>query len=239
MNLKLTLLTLLVAQAAQATTFAPRPFATTFKNTPNFVRGFVGTSRVDSGIDSGGTKRVYTYYSLEISDVFKGALSQGAVIQVREFGGVKSGVGVEKSGAAHFDQGEDVAVTLGVRNSDGSYDLLGMSAGKYQIKKDENGVEYLVGGVDEDPTAGNPKKWTLDAVRDMATSGGGASQASRASTPAQASDVASPKPQGLNSPASLQKPEIIDQKSNTGSGLRALLGLLVAVLIAFALKRRP
>lgn len=226
-----------------ATTFAPRPFEATLQGAPNFVRGFVGQSRVDSAVDSYGTKRVYTYYALELSEVFKSTpqIKAGGVIQFREFGGLKDGRGVEKSGAAHFEPGEDVVVTLGPKNPDGSYDLLGMSSGKYLIKKDENGADYLVGGFDDeganDATGGGesqgPKHWTLDAVRGLVKA-----QASSAVAAPKSGQKVVPGPQNATltpSPASMGASVTVSgSQGTTGSVAKGLIWGIAFGLVMLA-----
>ena len=79
-----------------------------------------------------------------MSEVFKGA-AQGPKLTIRELGGEKDGIGMQIAGAAQFSRGEDVVVTLGPRNADGTYDVRGLMMAKYSLEKDEAGNEYLNG----------------------------------------------------------------------------------------------
>lgn len=132
------------------TTFVEQPFPETVNETPVIVRGQIENQNTDWVKTSEGIKQIYTIYDLKITEVFKskGNLSnkdKDKTIQIRELGGEKDGIGLEISGVAHFDMGEDVVVMLKDVNSDGSYDVSGMMMGKYNLKKDDSGQEILIG----------------------------------------------------------------------------------------------
>jgi hypothetical protein len=164
------------ATTAQATSFMPVPFPNTVEGTPTIVRGRAGSSYSDYGAARDGSRRIYTFTNLTVEEVFKGD-APGASLVFRELGGTKDGVGMMVAGAAQFSNGEDVVVTLGPRNDDGTYDLRGLSTGKYAVQKDADGTEYLVGmglnmngeGIvhDEDVPTSDKKRWTLTALRQL------------------------------------------------------------------------
>ncbi len=204
----LALLGLLVAlQQAHATSFAQRPFPVAVEDAPNIVRGRVGTSYSDWGKLDDSSRRIFTFFELQVDEVMKAApgsnLQGKHSLTMRELGGEKDGVGMEVPGNAHFERGEDVVIFLGMPNVDGSYDIRGMMMGKYSVKQDSDGKEYLAGpglalnpsddhdheekrGQDDTPPA---SKWTLDALRHLI-----ATQAEHASSEAQKT----PKPQQVS-----------------------------------------
>jgi hypothetical protein len=169
-----------LAGSAGATTFIEQPFPTLVQNAENIVRGRIGGGHSDFATSDDGSRRIYTFYELKVAEIFKGSVS-GANVLMRELGGEKDGVGMQVPGAAHFQPDEDVVVFLGPRNADGSHDLRGMMMAKFNVRKDEQGREYLVGpGISsnpggivhpEDAAAGQGdtavKKWTLEALRDV------------------------------------------------------------------------
>jgi hypothetical protein len=195
------------------TTFAPREFPAGVQDAPQIVRGKVGTTYSDWGRSSDGARRLYTFYELQIEEVFKGQIS-GRSLTMREFGGQKDGVGMEVPGAAKFQPGEDVVVFLSNKNSEGTHDLRGLMMGKYGIQRDADGKEFLTGpGItgltahsptqsDEDAhphpqgqgqDGGAPKKWTLDALRQLI--------ATQAQSPTDTGANASPSPTAPSTPS--------------------------------------
>lgn len=186
MSLKSSLLifaSLFLLPSALATTFIERPFPESVSEAPLIVRGRIGTSYAD-WVQNAGGRKIYTFYDLQVDEVIKGQVENRSIV-IRELGGEKDGVGMHVSGAAQFDRGEDVVVFLTERNSDGSFDVLGLMMAKYNIQRDESGNEVLVGpglggahshaaesshkeAHDESHNAPEePKKWTLDALRQL------------------------------------------------------------------------
>ena len=169
---------------AHATSFVERPFPESVHDAPVIARGKIGMSYADWAIGSDGRKRIYTFWEFLPAESIKGELASSSRVMIRELGGEKDGVGLHISGTARFDRGEDVVVFLGPPNLDGTQDVHGMMMGKYDIEKDEQGNEYLVGaGVnglsDDGDEARDPrdkerqgdttpmKKWTLSALRNL------------------------------------------------------------------------
>lgn len=177
--------------SALATSFVDRPFPDTVQEASTIVRGKVGASYADFGKATDGSKRIYTYYELQLEEVVKGKASGNSLV-MRELGGEKDGVGMHIPGASQFSRGEDVVVMLGDRNADGSYDIRGLMMGKYNIERDSSGKEVLVGpgisggghaheeGASENdqghsgPVSGPGSKWTLESLRQLVRSQGGA-----------------------------------------------------------------
>ena len=137
-------LILLFSAGAWATSFFQQPFPSTVQDAPVIVHGKVGMSYSDWGKGDDGTKRIYTYYELQVEESLKGT-AQGPSLSMRELGGEKDGIGMQVPGSAHFDRGEDVVVMLGPKNLEGSYDVWGMSMGKYNLQKDDAGHEVVTG----------------------------------------------------------------------------------------------
>lgn len=159
----LLVLSLILTSPTFATTFNVQPFTETLQEAPIVVRGKI-TSRSgkgDWGADSEGNKRIYTYYELTPSEVLKGNAPK-TPFQIREMGGEKDGTGLTIPGTVQFSQGEDVVLLLRNKNSDESFDIDGMSMGKYNIEQDSEGREYLVGlGVHDEH-----KKWFIENLRE-------------------------------------------------------------------------
>ncbi len=164
-----------------ATSFVERPFPDTVHDAPTIARGKIGMSYADWSAGGDGRKALYTYYEFQVDEVFKGQLGDSHRAMIREIGGEKNGVGLQVSGAAKFERGEDVVLLLGPANLDGSHDVRGLMMGKYSVEKDEEGREVLVGagvsrvthaGHSDEPGHGQDgtgpvKKWTLDALRSL------------------------------------------------------------------------
>ncbi|HAR42872.1 MAG TPA: hypothetical protein DCS07_09635 [Bdellovibrionales bacterium] len=165
---------------AGATTFYERPFEETVQDAPTIVRGSIGNSYADWSKGLDGTKRIYTYFDVQVTEVLKGSAQKPSLV-LRQLGGEKDGVGLQIAGSASFERGEDVVIFTGKRNGDGSYELLGLSMGKLNFEKDENGHEYLVGaaipgtgrdGHDHHDTGGHAdpgirSRWSLDDLRNL------------------------------------------------------------------------
>jgi hypothetical protein len=170
-----------------ATSFVEVPFEETVSDAPIVVRGKVGGKRADWGRGSDGRDRIYTYFDLTIQERLKGDPGRQDQILMRELGGEVGGVGMQVSGTAQFQEGEDVVVFLSppVEDSKGrtSFDIRGMMMGKYSVIKDQNGQEILEGaGLDslEHPlerdlrhkleAQGDTKpraKWSLTKLREL------------------------------------------------------------------------
>lgn len=97
----------------------------------------------DYGRNPGDEKRLFTYYELSPTEVFKGAVPDGAII-MRQVGGSKDGVTMEVPGTARFSRGEEVVVMLGGQGADGTFDVRSLMMGKFTIER-VNGKEYLHG----------------------------------------------------------------------------------------------
>ncbi|MBI4924763.1 MAG: hypothetical protein HY843_02465 [Bdellovibrio sp.] len=148
--------------SASATSFIDQPFPEQIQESPIVIRGTIGDNSVQwvEGIDH--VRRPFTYYDIEISEVLKGKVSE-PIIKIRELGGTKDGLGMEVPGTAKFELKEDVILTINEINGDNSYDLKNMIMSKFNIKKDENNEEILIGaGLNSEN-----KSWTLSALREL------------------------------------------------------------------------
>jgi hypothetical protein len=162
------------AVPVRATTFFERPFPEIVQDTPVLVRGVIGESRAE-WVSQGPQKRIYTYYSLRWSEVFKGRVTQNP-LSFRELGGMKDGVGLEISGSARFELGEEVVLLLSPANPDGSHDLRGLMTGKYNLRRGSDGQDYLVGAGVIPPESSEDRRRSSDshAHEGVEFSGGGA-----------------------------------------------------------------
>ena len=168
------------ASFCHATSFYERPFSEAVEDAPVVVRGKIGpsTTKWSMGID--GTKRIYTYTELQIDEVFKGDV-KGHTLTMRELGGEKDGVGMQVSGTAQFNPGEDTVVFLdqshidegGSAPKDEYYDVRGMMMGKFNVVRPDNGKEYLVGAgitATDHPVLRSQNadgRWTIGALREL------------------------------------------------------------------------
>jgi hypothetical protein len=131
---------------AIATSFVSVPLEKRVYESPIIVRGKTGNSYSDWVIHPDGSRQIFTFTELDVTEVLKGDVKSSQIL-IREIGGEKDGIGLSVPGAATFRPGEDVVVTLD--NSDDpkdGYRIQGMSMGKYTVEKDPDGNEYLSGG---------------------------------------------------------------------------------------------
>lgn len=238
-----------------ATSFVERPFTETVGEAPLIVRGRIGMTYTNWVTGSDNSRRIFTFYELQIDEVFKGELAEKTLI-FREIGGEKGGVGMQVPGSAHFDKGEDVIIMLSKKNPDQSYNLLGMMMGKYNIEKDDQGKEVLrgaglngtaLGGVvfdEETKRRQSGSLWTLDTLREIVKKQSGGK--SQSSTPQKSVTNPAPIPsqnggvkasQRLSSPAPSLQPQESEEAQGLPSWIKAL-GLIVGILTVFGLFRR-
>jgi hypothetical protein len=231
----LILICLLTNLPVYATSFYPQPFPSSVQDASNIVRGKVGMSYSEWGEDNDGKKRLFTFYEVQTTEALKGSQS-GPTLVIRELGGEKDGVGLHVPGASHYERGEDVVVLLSDKNKDGSFDVQGMSMGKFNIQTDSQGEEYLVGiGISRVPPSNpgstpNAEKWTLGALRNLIQSQAETSQVSShdpqtKSAPPPSSSPPAPSP----SPAPQLQPSQLEN-SNPPPSIVFYLGALIAVL---------
>lgn len=160
-----------VSAICQGTTFLERPFPESVSRAPTIVRGKAASSRADWAESRDGMRRIYTYTELEVIETLKGE-DLGSKIVARELGGAVAGVALEVPGTAKFEPGEEVIVFLsGQLNSDGSLDLKGMMMGKFEIKADADGQEWITGpGISSsghEHLRQGGQKWTISALRKL------------------------------------------------------------------------
>jgi hypothetical protein len=226
-----------------ATTFYPQAFPETVQKAPVIVRGKIGAHYSDWSKDGDGTRRIYTFYELQVTEIFKGNASP-STLTIRELGGEKDGVGLQIAGTSQYETGEDVVVFLRDKNPDGTFDVQGMMMGKYNLQTDSNRQEYLVGpGIlsgsrnDADQPAGGPKKWTLPVFRQLIQSQAPSTAASPTPT-LLPSPTASPNLEPSPSAPQLQPPAREEPQSPKGSlsipaigiGALGVLGMLWGIL---------
>ena len=211
-----------------ATSFYEQPFPETVEGTSTLVRGKIGSSRAQWVEGSDQVKRIFTFYDLEVTEVFKGKVAPKSVIQIRELGGTKDGIGMQVAGTAEFTSGEDVVVTLNEQNKEGSYDISGMMMGKFNIAKDDSGVEKIIG-------AGMKEPWPLQALRELVQSQGQKAKASTPQTLVQpsSSPQSTPTRETVKTEASAindQPPPVDMWKRMLILGLGILLGIVFFIL---------
>lgn len=229
------LLGVLPLSNSTATSFSEQPFPDAVSEAPIVLRGKIGSSYTNWGESQSIGRRIFTFYEIQVDEVFKGKVASGNPLIMRELGGVKDGVGMEVAGTAQFKKDEDVVVFLGAVNSDGSHDVYGMMMGKFNIAKDDEGNEYLEGAGISSTThpalrhydhviqkGEKPKKWTLDSLRKLVQSQVHAQDSSlpnviTSASPIKGSPAFSPTPPGTDSSDS--SPALKSPNSNESTAL--------------------
>lgn len=160
-----------------ASSFYEQPFPEVVKGAAQIVRGKVGKSETQWTVLPDGSKHLFTYYEVEVTEGFKGKPKAGTPIRIRELGGEKNGVSLQVSGSAHFGTGEDIVVMLGEGgdSGDSAYPVMGMMMGKFNLEKGADGKEYLKGpglGSSTHPTlrkenAPTQTKISLEGLREI------------------------------------------------------------------------
>jgi hypothetical protein len=232
-----------------ATSFFNRPFPITVQDAPVIVRGVVNSSYSDWGAGSDGVRRLYTFYNLEIEEVFKGSVNSSTLL-MREMGGEKDGIGMQVAGASSFSAGEDTVVLLSPKNQDGTYDVRGLMMAKFSIVKDDSGEEYLSGpalasampGIhdEDDANTQGSQKWTLKDLRKLVAAQ--ATQPAATSSFRPAPRLQSPSSSGLRSSTEPDSNGAAAQNADSHSVWAAIWAALLAAgaifLIVLGLRRR-
>lgn len=173
------LLGLLVAQFAFATSFYIRPFSEFTQNTPHIIYGTLSNIHVENGVTTDGGKTIYTFADLEIKEVLKGNIS-GSKIIIRKLGGSKDGVTLEIPSSVRFKENESAVFFLLNANEDQSYEVTGMELGKFNLIE-KNGQQILTGGIfsytehnhndhqnaDHQVMAENKRTWSLQQLKNL------------------------------------------------------------------------
>jgi len=95
----------------------------------------VALGRVSSVAAQADAGSIYTYVTLDVTEVLKGQLSERRVM-VKQLGGTLPDLGLYISDQATFTPGEEVLVFLAVRPRDGTLYTAGLSRGKWQVLPD-------------------------------------------------------------------------------------------------------
>ncbi len=138
---------LLLAGSTHASSFYEQPFPDTVRAASQIVRGKVGKTETQWTTLPDGSKHLFTYYEVEVSEGIKGKPKAGSPVRIRELGGEKDGVSLQVSGTAHFSAGEDIVVMLGEGSEAGdhAFPVMGMMMGKFNVERGADGKEYLRG----------------------------------------------------------------------------------------------
>ncbi len=106
----------------------------------------VALGRVSSVAAQADAGSIYTYVTLDVTEVLKGQLSERRVM-VKQLGGTLPDLGLYISDQATFTPGEEVLVFLAVRPRDGTLYTAGLSRGKWQVLPDmQTGGRTAVNG---------------------------------------------------------------------------------------------
>lgn len=185
---------LFLCASALATSFNESKFSDTVREAPIIARGRVGGSTSDYVALSDGTKMLFTFVEVQVSESLKG--KAGGTIRVREVGGEKDGSVMTVSGAASFKRGEDVVLFLDPSASgDDVYPVRNLMMGKLQVERTNDGREILRGpaiGMAKPEADGEEKKtWTYAGLKRLVQE--------QASQPAPSPSALSPSPPSSSS----------------------------------------
>lgn len=117
---------------------------------------------VATGIDL-AVDGLYTYVTIELSEIVKGPVVASPVI-VKTLGGIVGARGVHVPGQATFARGEETLLFLGARQRDASLSPLGLWQGKWALQGPAAGQQWAVM---RDPHSGNElHRFSLEQIRD-------------------------------------------------------------------------
>jgi hypothetical protein len=165
-----TLLAVLAAASLSATTVLYVPMKKSVQLSDMVLVGHVQS--LEPAYDSEG--QIVTRVHLLIEESLKGDLQPGEVFTFEAWGGHLDGVNIETVGEAHYKLGEKVMVQL--ESIDGVYHTLGLSFGKWDVVRDEDGKPWIqrslddlnVVGVTESPVTRMPLGQMREMVRRIA-----------------------------------------------------------------------
>jgi hypothetical protein len=128
---------LLLGLPAAATTMLRMDLPVMAQGSDTVVHGTV--RRVESRW-SGDRRRILTDVEIEVTEALKG--QPGSTVLLTQPGGKMGDIGQVVHGTASFTPGEEVVVFLERRGAS-AFQLTGMSQGKYQVKRAEDGKTAL------------------------------------------------------------------------------------------------
>jgi hypothetical protein len=129
---------LLVGAAAQATTVLYVPIKKSIQMSDYVLVGHV--LRLEADYNAEG--EIVTKVHLRVAETLKGDLEPGEVFVFHARGGVLDGVRVETVGEARYELGDKVLVEL--ENIQGEYHTLGLSFGKWNVVREQDGTSSVV-----------------------------------------------------------------------------------------------
>lgn len=242
---------LMGVQSAHSTTFVNRPFNDVIKESPIIVRGRASDQYSDWGKGK-SSKGIFTYTTFIISEVLKGELKETSIL-LRQPGGEKDGTELHVPGAASFNRDEDLVVLLGSKDpEDGSYDVPGLTTGKYNIVE-HDGDLYLENSLGAaavyDPnkdsgTQSYNSRISLDVFRkmakgqDMANAPVNQFEQSKVQPKADAYEAGHKHDEIAKAPAVVKQEEVKEQSKETSSqnsGFIPFIFAFIALIGGFAL----
>jgi len=129
---------LLAGAAAQATTVVYVPIKKSIQLSDYVLVGHV--QRLEAAYNAEG--EIVTRVHLLVEESLKGDVQKGEVFVFHARGGSLDGVRVETVGEARYELGEKVLVQL--ENIQGEYHTLGLSFGKWNVIRENNGSSSVV-----------------------------------------------------------------------------------------------
>lgn len=90
-------------------------------------------------------KHIFTFTRLKVLETFKGTNSVGEIIRIRTLGGEVGEVGMAVAGTAKFQPSEEVVIFGRTDRYDAAnFQVVGMSQGKFSIKKNDKGESMVI-----------------------------------------------------------------------------------------------
>ena len=135
----------LIPAVGQATIVVPMTVETMATKSALVVRAQV----LDSTCEwDRSNKHIFTYTRLKVIEALRGKASAGKLIRVRTLGGEIGDVGMAVAGTTKFEPGEEVVIFVRVDPYDSAdFQVVGMSQGKFVVKKNAKGDSVVVPNV--------------------------------------------------------------------------------------------
>ncbi|HUE87393.1 MAG TPA: fibronectin type III domain-containing protein [Vicinamibacterales bacterium] len=101
----------------------------------------IATGRVSALSSAHDGIAIYTYVTLQVTEVLKGAVPDGPIV-LKQIGGVAEGLALHIDGQARFSEGDAVLVFLSARPRDHTLYTVGLSQGAWRVTRNGSGGRY-------------------------------------------------------------------------------------------------
>jgi len=136
---------LLFASSADATIVVPMTLDSMTQASALVVRAKVVKSAAEWGRSK---KHIFTFTDLKVLEVLRGKSEIGKTIRVRTLGGEVGEVGMAVAGTPKFQRDGEVVLFVRVDPYDSTnFQIVGMSQGKFEVRKNQSGAMIVVPNV--------------------------------------------------------------------------------------------